>query len=178
MLAGRLRFPYMSAVGGRGGRLCRTRRRGCGLGRGYGGWLRRQGMLVSVAGSGEGSGGCACEAADALQRFDEVGKERIARREAQDEPSSGATDGAGDGDEAEAQTFRVAGALALGQREQLQPGEQVEGEQRDEQIRPVSVEALARQVVEAESELGLLDLVFEVRLRPVPALELVGGAFL
>src|SRR5439155_1641307 len=57
-------------------------------------------------------------------------------------------------------------------------GEQVEGEQRAEQIRPVGMEALAGEVVEAEPELGLLDLVLEVRLGAVPALELVGGAVL
>src|SRR5207249_1658121 len=47
-----------------------------------------------------------------------------------------------------------------------------------EQIRPVGMEALARQVVEAEPELCFFDLVLEVRLGAVPALELVGGAFL
>ena len=68
-----------------------------------------------------------------MQRLDEVVEERVAGREAQDEPSAGAADGAGDGDEAEAEPLRVAGAFALGQREQFQPGEQVEGEQRAEQ---------------------------------------------
>ena len=120
------------------------------------------------------SGGRACEAADTLQRFDEVGEERVAGREAQDEPSPAAADGGSDGDEAEAESFRVARALAFGQGEQFQPSEQVEGEQRAEQVGPVGVEAFAGQVVEAEPELGLLDLVFEVGLRAVPALELVG----
>src|SRR6266540_2539758 len=111
------------------------------------------------------SGGRACECADALQCFDEIVEERVAGREAQEEPAAGAADGGGDGDEAEAEPFCVAGALLLGQGEQLQPGEQVEGEQR------------AEQVVEAEPELRFLDLVFEVGLRAVPALELVGAAF-
>jgi hypothetical protein len=38
------------------------------------------------------------------------------------------------------------------------------------------VEALAREVVEAEAELGLLDPVLDVGLGAVPAFELVGGA--
>ena len=123
---------------------------------------------VSVARERRRSGGCSCEAADAVQCFDEVGEERVAGRETQDESSPGAADRAGDGDETEAKTFRVAGALALRQGEQLQPGEQVEGEQRDEQIGPVGMEARAGQIVEAEPELGLFDLVFEVRFRAVP----------
>jgi len=40
------------------------------------------------------------------------------------------------------------------------------------------VEAFAGEVVEAEAELGLFDLVFEFAFRAVPALERVGGAFL
>ena len=121
-----------------------------------------------------GSGGCACEAADALQRCDEVGEERVASGKAQDERSSGAADGGRDGDETEAETLCVAAAFALGQSEQLQPAEQVEAEQRAEQVGPVGVEARAGEVVEAEAELGLLDLVFEVGLGAVPGLELVG----
>src|SRR6266511_5192827 len=113
------------------------------------------------------SGGRACECADALQCFDEI----------VEEPAAGAADGGGDGDEAEAEPFCVAGALLLGQGEQLQPGEQVEGEQRAEQVGPVGVEAFTGQVVEAEPKLRFLDLVFEVGLRAVPALELVGAAF-
>src|SRR6266545_1548318 len=114
------------------------------------------------------SGGRACECADALQCFDEIVEERVAGREAQEEPAAGAADGGGDGDEAEAEPFCVAGALLL---------EQVEGEQRAEQVGPVGVEAFTGQVVEAEPKLRFLDLVFEVGLRAVPALELVGAAF-
>ena len=53
-------------------------------------------------------------AADALERVDEVGEERVAGGEAQHEPSAGAADRGGDGDEAEAEAFRVAGASRSG----------------------------------------------------------------
>src|SRR5437870_2990128 len=68
---------------------------------------------------------------------------------------------------------RGAGALAGREGEQLQPAEQVAGEQRAEQVGRVGVEAAAGQVVEAEPELCFLDSVLDVRLRPVPGLELV-----
>src|SRR2546422_6817034 len=51
------------------------------------------------------------------------------------------------------QTCALPISFALGQGDESQPGEQIEGEQRAEQIGPVGVEAFAGQVVEAESEL-------------------------
>lgn len=104
------------------------------LAAGSSGGCARGVVIVSVSWSSEASGGRSCEAADALQRFDEVVEERVAGREAQDEAAAGAADGGGDSDEAEAEPFHVAAALLLGQGEQFQPGEQVEGEQRAEQV--------------------------------------------
>jgi hypothetical protein len=49
----------------------------------------------------------------------EVGEERVASLQAQHEPAAAATDGAGDGDEAEAQPLGVARPFALGESEQL-----------------------------------------------------------
>src|SRR5439155_6287251 len=131
----------------------------------------------SLAGRG-GSGGCACEAADTFEGADEVGEEWVACGEAQDEASAAAPDGGGDGDEAEAQSLGVADALSFGQGEQFQPAEQVVGEQDDEQVGRVGVEAAAGEVVEPEAELRFFDPVLDVRLRAMPRFEFVGRALL
>ena len=88
------------------------------------------------------SGGRPREGADPLERPEEVSEERVVGGETQHEPAAGATDAGGDGDEAEAQPLGVASPLALGQGEQLQPAEQVVGDERDQQVGPVGVEAL------------------------------------
>ena len=116
-----------------------------------------------------GSGGRSSQAAQALERAEEVGDERVAGCESEDEASSGAADGGGDGDEAEAEPLCVAAALAGRQGEQFQPAEQVVGEQGAEQVGPVGVEAAAGQVVEAEAELASLADGGETVLPLVPA---------
>ena len=61
-----------------------------------------------------GSGGRPREHAEAVERAHEVGEERVAGLQAQDESSAAAADGGGDGDEAEAQPLGVASPLARG----------------------------------------------------------------
>jgi len=89
-----------------------------------------------------------------LQRFEEVVEERVAGGEAQDEPPAAAADGAGDGDDAEAEPFRVATALAVGQSEQLQPGKQVEGEQ-SSRVKPLPPGGAATQRLAQPALVGL-----------------------
>lgn len=70
----------------------------------------------------EGLGGRSCERSDTLLRRDEGVEERVAAREAYDEPTAGAANAADDLDDAEAQPLRVPVALAGGQRDRRRRG--------------------------------------------------------
>src|SRR3990170_7247427 len=139
--------------------------------RGKAGWAARRGGWKGLGGPGPPR-----DPADPPERSGKVAQERVPGLRAQQEPAAGATDAGGDGDEAEAQALGVARPLARREREQLQPGEQVVGEQRQQEVGRVGVEAAAGKVVCAEPELRLLDPVLDVGLGPVPGLELVRRA--
>jgi hypothetical protein len=73
-------------------------------------------------------GGRPREPADLRERSGEVGQKQAPGGEAKDEAPPERATGGGDGDEAEAQALGVARAIARGQGEELEPGEQAVGE--------------------------------------------------